>query len=65
MNRFRDSYADKVDVAHTAKEEPEERQMTDLQLARRVSEVREKLQQQRAQQQADAWQRVGPGPQLW
>ena len=60
MNRFRDSYADKVDVAHTAKEEPEERQMTDLQLARRVSEAREKL-----QQQADAWQRVGPGPQLW
>ena len=60
MNRFRDSYADKVDVAHTAKEEPEERQMTDLQLARRVSEAREKL-----QQQADVWQRVGPGPQLW
>jgi helix-turn-helix resolvase-like protein len=35
-NRFREFYADKVDVAHT-QEEPEERQLSDLELARRIA----------------------------
>ena len=36
-NRFRDSYADKVDVAHTATANPEEPEMSDLELARRIA----------------------------
>jgi transposase-like protein len=35
-NRFREFYGDKVDVAHTA-EEPEERQLSDLDIARRIA----------------------------
>jgi hypothetical protein len=35
-NRFREFYADKVDVAHT-QEEPEERQLSDLEMARRIA----------------------------
>ena len=48
-----------ADVAHTAQEEPAERELSDLELARRVAfmlhEAREKLQRQQEQQQASAW----------
>ena len=48
-NRFREFYADKVDVAHTA-DEREEPQMSDLELARRVAfmlaQAKHRLEQQ-------------------
>ena len=37
QNRFREFYADKVELEHTATSEPEEPQMSDLDLARRVA----------------------------
>ena len=57
-NRFREAYADKVDLTHVA-EEPEERQLTDLDLARRIAFIfgeAMKTKQQQEQQQASAWQ---------
>jgi hypothetical protein len=38
-NRVREFYADKVDVAHTGNSEPEERQTSDIELARRIAFV--------------------------
>ena len=71
-NRFREFYADKVDVSHTATEEPAERELTNLELARRIAFIfhegmKEKQKQDQAsnfgreqqeQQQANAWQQI-------
>jgi hypothetical protein len=52
-NRFREFYADKVDVAHTGKSEPEAPEMSDLELARRIAFIlargQRQLEQQRGQ----------------
>ena len=57
-NRFREAYADKV-LTHIAEEEPAERQLTDLDLARRIAFIfgeAMKTKQQQEQQQASVWQ---------
>jgi hypothetical protein len=50
-NRFREFYADKVDVAHTGNSEPEERQMSDIELARRTAFVLGEAMQRKQQDQ--------------
>ena len=36
-NRFREFYADKVDVSHTGTGDPDEPEMSDLEIARRIA----------------------------
>ena len=58
-NRFREFYADKIDLAHsgTVDADPEERQLTDLELARRIAFVLHEgmeMKRQQEQQQLNA-----------
>ena len=63
-NRFREFYADKVDVAHAAAE-PEERELTDLELARRVAFALHRGMKAKREQQEQGAPDTGLGDGTW
>ena len=63
-NRFRDHYGDMVELEHSGTAEPEGRQLSDLEIARRVAFIFHKGQRELEQQRGQPHYPTLQGPKL-